>query len=76
VTPDPVSSDEPGRGSASGPHEREPETTEGAPYPPAQTQSDGPERRAPRVPSSDDEPDETEHDPTDAEHDPSGDDDA
>ena len=35
-----------------GSDERESATTTGAPYPPADTQNDGPARRAPRVPSS------------------------
>ena len=32
---------------------REAATTSGAPHPPAHTQSDGPQRRAPRVPDAD-----------------------
>jgi hypothetical protein len=53
--PDPDEQSGDGDGEVQGPEERESATTAGAPYPPADTQGDGPPRRVPRVPSSDPE---------------------
>jgi hypothetical protein len=60
MTPDPDQGDGESRRPVQGPDERDPATTAGAPYPPADTQGDGPPRRAPRVPSSDPEDDDEE----------------